>query len=55
LRAPVAQGQRVGTLFVTAPDFPGTTVPLYAAHEVTQTGIFGRMILGLQALFGGNK
>jgi len=55
LRAPVAQGQRVGTLMVTAPDFPGLTVPLYAAHDVSQTGIFGRMMLGLRALFGGNK
>jgi len=55
LRAPIAQGQRVGTLMVTAPDFPGMTVPLYAAHEVSQTGIFGRMMLGLRALFGGNK
>ncbi len=55
LRAPIAQGQRVGTLMVTAPDFPGMTVPLYAAHDVSQTGIFGRMMLGIRALFGGKK
>ena len=55
LRAPIAQGQRVGTLMVTAPDFPGMTVPLYAAHNVAQTGIFGRLMLGLRGLFGGNK
>lgn len=55
LRAPIAQGQRVGTLIVTAPDFLGMTVPLYAARDVSQTGIFGRMMLGLRALFGGNK
>ena len=31
LTAPVAQGQRVGTMTVTAPDFPALTVPVYAA------------------------
>lgn len=52
LRAPIAPGQRVGTLVVTAPDFPGMTVPLYAAHGVAQTGMFGRLMLGLRALLG---
>ncbi len=52
LRAPLEQGQQVGSLSVTAPDFPGLTVPLYAAQPVSQTGIFGRMVLGLKALFG---
>ena len=55
LAAPIAQGQRVGTLSVTAPDFPGVTTPLYAAHDVAKVGIFGRMMLGIRALFGGNK
>ncbi|MGZ6008827.1 MAG: D-alanyl-D-alanine carboxypeptidase family protein [Rhizomicrobium sp.] len=55
LRAPIAQGQQVGTMSVTAPDFRGMTIPLYAAHDVSQVGIFGRMMLGLRALFGGNK
>jgi D-alanyl-D-alanine carboxypeptidase (penicillin-binding protein 5/6) len=55
LRAPIAQGQRVGSLMVTAPDFPGMTIPLYAAREVSQTGVFGRIMLGLRALLGGNK
>ncbi|MGZ5924884.1 MAG: D-alanyl-D-alanine carboxypeptidase, partial [Rhizomicrobium sp.] len=55
LRAPIAQGQQVGTMSVTAPDFPGMTIPLYAAHDVSQVGIFGRMMLGLRALFGGDK
>ena len=55
LAAPIAQGQQVGTLTVTAPDFPGMTVPLYAAHDVARVGIFGRMMLGMRALFGGNK
>jgi D-alanyl-D-alanine carboxypeptidase (penicillin-binding protein 5/6) len=55
IKAPVAQGQRIGTLSVTAPDFPGLDVPLYAAHEVPRTGIFGRMMTGIQALFSGKK
>ena len=55
LAAPIAQGQQVGTLSVTAPDFPGVTTPLYAAHDVAKVGIFGRMMLGIRALFGGNK
>jgi len=42
----------VGSLVITAPDFPGMTVPLYTAQPVDQTGIFGRMMLGLKALFG---
>ena len=52
LKAPLAPGQQVGVLAVTAPDFPGLAVPLYAAHPVDRTGIFGRMMLGLKALFG---
>ena len=42
LKAPVAVGQRVGTLTVVAPDFPGITVPVYAAEAVGRLGIFGR-------------
>ena len=32
LTAPIALGQKVGTMTVTAPDFPGLTVPVYAAQ-----------------------
>ena len=52
LRAPLEQGAQVGSLVITAPDFPGMTVPLYTREAVDQTGIFGRMMLGLKALFG---
>jgi len=55
LRAPILEGQRVGTLTVTAPDFPGLAVPLYAARNVAQVGIFGRLMLGLRGLVGGNS
>ena len=53
LEAPIAQGQQVGTLTVTAPDFPGMTVPVYAAQSVSRASIFGRMMQGLRALFKG--
>jgi serine-type D-Ala-D-Ala carboxypeptidase (penicillin-binding protein 5/6) len=55
LQAPIAQGQQVGTLTVTAPDFPGMTVPVYAAQSVPRASIFGRMIVGLRALLRGNR
>lgn len=55
LRAPVTQGQQVGIMSITAPDFPGVSIPLYTAREVSQVGMIGRMMLGLRALFGGNK
>jgi D-alanyl-D-alanine carboxypeptidase (penicillin-binding protein 5/6) len=55
LVAPIAQGQRVGSVVVTAPDFPGMSVPVYAATEVPRVGMFGRMLLGLRAVFGSNK
>ena len=55
LAAPITRGQPVGTLSVSAPDFPGMTIPLYAAHDVSRVGFFGRIMLGIRALFGGNK
>jgi serine-type D-Ala-D-Ala carboxypeptidase (penicillin-binding protein 5/6) len=54
VRAPVAQGQQVGTLVVTAPDFPDLKVPLYATQPVPRAGIFGRMMMGMKALFSGH-
>ncbi|HWD25788.1 MAG TPA: D-alanyl-D-alanine carboxypeptidase family protein [Rhizomicrobium sp.] len=52
LKAPLAANQQVGTLNVTAPDFPGLSIPLYPAHAVERQGIFGRMWSGLMAMFG---
>jgi D-alanyl-D-alanine carboxypeptidase (penicillin-binding protein 5/6) len=40
LTAPVAQGQRVGNLVITAPDFPPLSVPVYAAQAVAKENIF---------------
>ncbi len=36
------QGQKVGTMTVTAPDFPAMTVPVYAAQTVDRASIFAR-------------
>lgn len=55
IRAPITQGQKVGTLVVTAPDYPGLTVPIYAAKAVPEEGIFGRMFAGIAAMFTGKK
>jgi D-alanyl-D-alanine carboxypeptidase (penicillin-binding protein 5/6) len=44
LTAPVAAGQRVGTLTITAPEFPDLSVPVYAAQPVAGASIFQRMM-----------
>jgi len=49
LTAPIAQGQRVGSMTVTAPDFPALTVPVYAAKPVDRANIFLR---GWNRFFG---
>ena len=41
LTAPIHVGQRVGTLVITAPEFPALSVPVYASQSVTKTGFFG--------------
>jgi D-alanyl-D-alanine carboxypeptidase (penicillin-binding protein 5/6) len=51
LTAPIHVGQKVGTLEVTAPDFPGLTVPVYATQAVAQQGIFGSMLQSVQHLW----
>jgi D-alanyl-D-alanine carboxypeptidase (penicillin-binding protein 5/6) len=55
VQAPIAKGQQIGTIKVTAPDFPGMQAPLYAANSVSGAGIFGRMFLGLRALLFGHS
>jgi len=42
LTAPVAQGQKVGMMAITAPDFPTMTVPVYATQGVSRANIFLR-------------
>jgi serine-type D-Ala-D-Ala carboxypeptidase (penicillin-binding protein 5/6) len=50
VRAPVAKGQQIGVVRITAPDFPGFQVPVYAANSVSGAGFFGRILLGVEAL-----
>ena len=53
--APIKAGQQVGTLTVSAPDFPTLDVPLYAAQDVGRANIFSRIFIGAKALFWGKK
>lgn len=54
VKAPIAKGQQIGTLNVSAPDFPGMTVPVYAGESVPSAGIMGKIFLGLRALLTGH-
>jgi serine-type D-Ala-D-Ala carboxypeptidase (penicillin-binding protein 5/6) len=54
VHAPIAKGQRIGTLNITAPEFPGMKVPLYAANSVDRAGIFGRIYLGIHRMIFGS-
>lgn len=51
LKAPVRQGQKVGSLVISAPAFPSLMVPVYAAQDVAPVGIFGRMMTALRHLW----
>jgi serine-type D-Ala-D-Ala carboxypeptidase (penicillin-binding protein 5/6) len=53
VQAPIAKGQQIGVLKITAPDFPEMQVPVYAAEEVPSAGFFGRVMSGLHALISG--
>jgi serine-type D-Ala-D-Ala carboxypeptidase (penicillin-binding protein 5/6) len=55
VHAPVAANQQVGTLHVTAPDFPAQDIPVYAANSVDQAGFFARIFLGLRSLISPNR
>ncbi|MBI3676185.1 MAG: D-alanyl-D-alanine carboxypeptidase [Proteobacteria bacterium] len=55
VKAPIMKGQQIGTLKVTAPDFPGVEVPVYAAEEVDRAGFFSRVFSGVGRLIFGAK
>ena len=55
VQAPIAKGQELGTLKITAPDFPGMNVPVYAAEAVPSAGLFARVMDGLHALVMGTQ
>ena len=52
LKAPIAQGQQVAELVVTAAGVE-QRMPLVAAEAVDEAGFFGRIWAGLRSIFGG--
>jgi D-alanyl-D-alanine carboxypeptidase (penicillin-binding protein 5/6) len=55
VKAPIAKGQQIGTVNITAPDFPGMHVPVYAANSVSGAGLFGKIFLAARALIFGRQ
>ena len=53
IKAPVAQGQELGKLVVSAPNMPDFTYPLVAANDVPEMGISGRIFANLNRLVFG--
>jgi D-alanyl-D-alanine carboxypeptidase (penicillin-binding protein 5/6) len=51
LTAPIQVGQKVGVLVVSAPDFTGLTVPVYATQAVGKQGFLGAMFQSIQHLW----
>src|ERR1700722_8314447 len=51
LTPPIHVGQKVGVLVISAPDFPGLTVPVYATQSVAQQGFLGSMVHSIQHLW----
>ena len=51
VKAPIARGQQVGVLEITAPGYPDLKVPLVAAESAGSAGWFGRIFLGVRAIF----
>ncbi len=55
VQAPIAKGQRVGALNVSAPNYPAFNVPLVAAEDVGREGFIGRIFVGLRAAITGHS
>jgi D-alanyl-D-alanine carboxypeptidase (penicillin-binding protein 5/6) len=51
LTAPIHVGQKVGVLVISAPDFPGMTVPVYAAQSVAQQDFLSSIFQSLSHLW----
>lgn len=52
LKAPIAKGQQVATLVVSAPDMERQVMPLVAGQAVEEAGFFGRLWAGILSFFG---
>ena len=55
IHAPIAAGQQIGTLIVSAPGKPDKVVPAVAAESIPSNGFLDKMMNGLQALVFGAK
>ena len=53
--APIAKGDRVARLVVTAPGEAAVEVPLVAANDVKQLGLIGRLGTALKAIIWGDS
>jgi D-alanyl-D-alanine carboxypeptidase (penicillin-binding protein 5/6) len=51
VQAPVKEGQKIGTIDVTAPNSPSFAMPVYAAQPVASAGFVSRIFLGVRAIF----
>lgn len=53
--APIAKGQRVGTMFITAPEVKTIEIPLLAGNAVQQLGLVGRLGAALNYILWGSS
>ncbi|MGH3925973.1 MAG: hypothetical protein ACRDTT_24465, partial [Pseudonocardiaceae bacterium] len=51
--APIAKGQQIGTIVVSAPDAEPTEFPLLAGADVGRLGPFGRIVASVKSLIFG--
>lgn len=51
IKAPIAKGQQIAQLVVSTPDTDPQIMPLVAAQDVHEAGVFGRIWNGLKSLF----
>ena len=52
IKAPIAKGQQVASLIVSAPDMQRQVMPLVAGEAVEEAGFFGRIWAGILSFFG---
>lgn len=52
IKAPIKKGQKIAELIVSTPDTAPQVMPLVAASDVEEAGVFSRLWNGLLSLFG---
>ncbi len=52
IKAPIMKGDKIAELIVSTPDTAPQIMPLVAAEDVAEAGMFGRLWNGLKSLFG---